>query len=106
MIRMLLMNVSGDLNSRGTKDILAMMVQKDEDPQVIADREGLIQKSDPGAIRAWAQAAIDANPEVVLEYRSGKEALLMFFVGKVMKESKGSANPALTQEILKELLSA
>jgi aspartyl-tRNA(Asn)/glutamyl-tRNA(Gln) amidotransferase subunit B len=103
---LIMMNVSGDLNSRGTKDILAMMVQKDEDPQVIADREGLIQKSDPGAIRAWAQAAIDANPEVVLEYRSGKEALLMFFVGKVMKESKGSANPALTQEILKELLSA
>jgi aspartyl-tRNA(Asn)/glutamyl-tRNA(Gln) amidotransferase subunit B len=104
--KLITMNVQGDLNSRGTKDILAMMVRQDEDPQVIADREGLIQKSDPDALRAWAQAAIDANPEVVLEYRSGKEALLMFFVGKVMKESKGSANPTLVQEILKELLSA
>lgn len=102
--KLITMNVQGDLSSRGTKDILAMMVRQDEDPQVIADREGLIQKSDPEALRAWAQTAIDAHPEVVAEYRSGKEALLMFFVGKVMKESKGSAHPALVQEILKKLL--
>jgi aspartyl-tRNA(Asn)/glutamyl-tRNA(Gln) amidotransferase subunit B len=64
----------------------------------------LIQKNDPEALRAMVQSAIDNNPSVVAEYKSGKEQLLMFFVGQVMKESKGSANPGMVQELLKELL--
>jgi aspartyl-tRNA(Asn)/glutamyl-tRNA(Gln) amidotransferase subunit B len=51
-----------------------------------------------------AQKIIDANPNVVAEYKSGKEQLLMFFVGQMMKETKGSGNPAMIQEVLKELL--
>ena len=50
------------------------------------------------------QRAIDANPTIVATYKSGKENALMSLVGQIMKESKGSANPALVQKILKELL--
>ena len=50
------------------------------------------------------QKVIDANPDKVAEYKSGKEALLMFFVGQIMKETKGSANPAMVQTILKEMM--
>jgi aspartyl-tRNA(Asn)/glutamyl-tRNA(Gln) amidotransferase subunit B len=81
-----------------------MIVNHDEDPEAIATREGLIQQNDEGALRAIAQKHIDANPNVVAEYKAGKEASLMFFVGQIMKETKGSANPGIVQKILKELL--
>lgn len=102
--KLIQMNVDGRLNSRATKDILAMIIKADEDPETIADREGLIQKSDPEAFKAMAQKIIDANPSVADEYKAGKESSLMFFVGQMMKETKGSGNPAMIQEILKELL--
>jgi aspartyl-tRNA(Asn)/glutamyl-tRNA(Gln) amidotransferase subunit B len=102
--KLIKMNVDGKLNSRGTKDILAMIVKSGGDPEEIANREGLIQKNDPEAFKVMAQKIIDANPTVVAEYKSGKEQLLMFFVGQIMKETKGSGNPAMIQEILKELL--
>ena len=102
--KLIQMNVDGKLNSRGVKDILAMIVNHDEDPEAIATREGLIQQNDEGALRAIAQKHIDANPNVVAEYKAGKEASLMFFVGQIMKETKGSANPGIVQKILKELL--
>jgi aspartyl-tRNA(Asn)/glutamyl-tRNA(Gln) amidotransferase subunit B len=102
--KLIQMNADGKLNSRGTKDILAMIVKSDEDPENIANREGLIQKNDPEALKAIALKIVDANPNVVAEYKSGKEQLLMFFVGQIMKETKGSGNPAMIQEILKELL--
>ncbi len=102
--KLIQMNADAKLNSRGTKDILAMILANDSDPEVIANEKGLIQQNDEGALRAVAQKIVDANPSVVSEYKSGKEALLMFFVGQIMKETKGSANPALIQTILKELL--
>jgi aspartyl-tRNA(Asn)/glutamyl-tRNA(Gln) amidotransferase subunit B len=102
--KLIRMNVDGKLNSRATKDILAMIVKSDEDPEEIANREGLIQKNDPEAFKAMAQKIIDANPSVADEYKAGKESSLMFFVGQMMKETKGSGNPAMIQEVLKELL--
>lgn len=95
---------AGELSSRGAKDILARIVLVNEPPRELAKQLGLMQQNDEGALRAIVQKTIDANPSVVAEYKSGKEALLMFFVGQIMKETKGSANPALTQKLLKELL--
>jgi aspartyl-tRNA(Asn)/glutamyl-tRNA(Gln) amidotransferase subunit B len=93
------------ISSRGAKDILAMIVIKDESPMKIAEERGLIQNHDEGALKEMVQKIIDANPEVVATYKSGKENAIMSLVGQVMKESKGSANPSLVQKILKELLS-
>jgi len=102
--KLIQMSADGKLNSRGVKDILGMIVKKDEDPEVIANREGLIQQNDEGALKLLAQKYIDANPNVVAEYKGGKEASLMFFVGQIMKETKGSANPQIIQKILKDML--
>ena len=102
--KLIQMNVDEKLNSRGVKDILAMITENDTDPEIIANEKGLIQQNDEGALRVIAQKAVDANPSVVAEYKAGKDQLLMFFVGQIMKETKGSANPALVQKILKELL--
>ena len=94
----------GKISSRGAKDILAMIVEKDESPMKIAEEKGLLQQSDEGALKGIAQKIIDANPQIVETYKGGKENALMSLVGQIMKETKGSANPTLVQKILKELL--
>lgn len=94
----------GKISSRGAKDILAMIVLKDESPMKIAEEKGLIQNHDEESLKEIVQKVIDANPLVVTTYKGGKENALMSLVGQIMKETKGSANPSLVQKILKELL--
>lgn len=102
--KLISMNAKGDLNSRGVKDILAMICATDADPEVLAKEKGMLQQNDEGALKLVAEKLIAANPNVVAEYKAGKEASLMFFVGQIMKETKGTANPATVQKILRELL--
>lgn len=95
---------SNKVNSRGAKDILAVLVTEGGDPEKIAEEKGLIQQSDEGAIKEIVQNVINANEKVVTDYKSGNENSLKFLMGQVMKESKGSANPQVATKILKELL--
>ena len=92
------------VNSRGAKDILAILCELGGNPEEIAKEKGLIQESNTEAIKELVQKIIDANPKVALDYKAGNENLLKFLMGQVMKESKGSANPAVATEILIELL--
>lgn len=92
------------ISSRGAKDILKMMVEKGGAPADIAEKEGLLQQSDEGALTTIVDQIIADNPKVVADYKGGKENLLQFFVGQGMKASKGSANPALLQELFKKAL--
>ena len=96
--------VQNQISSRAAKDILAVMLERDIIPEQYAEEHGLIQNHDEGALKEMAQRVIDANPTVVATYKGGKENALMSLVGQIMKESKGSANPALVQKVLKELL--
>ena len=96
--------VEGQISSRAAKDILAMIVVDDESPLRIATEKDLIQKNDEGALKEIAQKIIDSNPKNVSDYKGGKENALMGLVGQMMKETKGSANPAIASKILKELL--
>jgi aspartyl-tRNA(Asn)/glutamyl-tRNA(Gln) amidotransferase subunit B len=95
----------GKISSRAAKDILAMIVKEDASPEKIALEHDLLQKNDEGALKEIAQKIIDANPNVVATYKGGKENALMSLVGQIMKETKGSANPAMATQILKDLLS-
>lgn len=92
------------ISSRGAKDILAMIVVKDESPLKIAEEKGLLQTNDEGAIKSIVEKIITENPEPVASYKAGKENAIMSLVGKVIKESKGSANPQMVIEMLKNLL--
>ncbi len=98
------MVTEGKISSRAAKDILAMIVIKDESPMKIATEKDLLQKNDEGALKEIVQKVIDSNPEIVKTYKGGKENALMSLVGQIMKETKGSVNPAMVQKILKELL--
>ena len=70
----------------------------------IVEREGLAQVSDRGAVAAIVDEVLAANPKVVADYKAGKTNVLGFLTGAVMKQSRGKANPALAQELLKEKL--
>lgn len=96
---------SGDLSSRGAKDVLALLLEKGGDPEVLAREGGFIQVSDEGALRAIVQGVLAEHEGPANEYRAGKEASLQFLVGMSMKASKGSGNPAKLKELLIEELS-
>ncbi|HRH24998.1 MAG TPA: Asp-tRNA(Asn)/Glu-tRNA(Gln) amidotransferase subunit GatB [Candidatus Paceibacterota bacterium] len=98
------MIAGGEITSRGAKDILAMIMKEDADPKSIAEKEGLLQQNDEETIRTLAQKIISENQNLVDQYRAGKESIAQAFVGTVMKETKGSANPQVTLKILKEEL--
>jgi aspartyl-tRNA(Asn)/glutamyl-tRNA(Gln) amidotransferase subunit B len=70
----------------------------------IIEKKGLVQITDSGAIEAMIDEVITANPSQLEQYRAGKDKLLGFFVGQVMKASKGKANPAQLNDILKKKL--
>jgi aspartyl-tRNA(Asn)/glutamyl-tRNA(Gln) amidotransferase subunit B len=101
-----LMSLIGEnkLTSRGAKDILEAIAKKDRDPLSIAEKEGLLQKNDPEALRSIAKKIIIEQEKIVADYKGGKEAALQALVGFMMKETKGSANPAVALEVLKEEL--
>lgn len=101
---LMLLASTGEVSSRGAKDILAMIVKEDASPRALAEQYGLIQKNDEGALKEMAEKIIAANEKAVADYKGGKLANLQFLVGQMMKESKGSANPGLAAKIFKELL--
>ncbi len=94
------------ISGKGAKEILDKLMEDGEaDIDVLIDSLGLKQVSDTGAIEALCDAIIAANGEKVAEYRSGKDKLFGFFVGQVMKASKG-ANPKVVNDILQSKLNA
>ena len=94
----------GTISVRIAKQVFETMFQSGEDAGVIVEREGLIQVSDTSEIEAMVDAIIDGNPDKVAEIQGGKDKLVGWFVGQVMKASQGKANPQLVNQLLKEKL--
>lgn len=89
------------ISGKAAKEVLDYLMEKDEDIDDIIDILGLKQVSDTGAIEAMCDEIIAGNPDKVEQYKGGKDKLFGFFVGQVMKASKGSANPQAVNEVLK-----
>jgi aspartyl-tRNA(Asn)/glutamyl-tRNA(Gln) amidotransferase subunit B len=94
----------GTISGKAAKEVLDYLMENDTSVDESIDKLGLKQVSDDGAIIEIIEAIINANTDKVTEYKSGKEKLFGFFVGQVMKESKGTANPAKVNQLLKEKL--
>jgi len=92
------------ISGKIAKTVFQKMVGTGDDARTIVDREGLVQVTDEGAIVEVVDRVIAANADKAAEYRSGKDKLFGFFVGQVMKESQGKANPASVNRLLKERL--
>ena len=89
------------ISGKQGKDVLVEMFKTGKPAQTIIEERGLVQVSDTGEIDALIDDVIAANPDQVANYRSGKEALLGFFVGQVIKASRGKANPKVVNERLR-----
>jgi aspartyl-tRNA(Asn)/glutamyl-tRNA(Gln) amidotransferase subunit B len=95
----------GTISGKIAKKIFQFMVESNSDPETLVKEKNLIQISDSSEIENLVNKILSANPDQVDHYRSGKEKVFGFFVGEVMKESKGKANPKLVNEILRKVLS-
>jgi aspartyl-tRNA(Asn)/glutamyl-tRNA(Gln) amidotransferase subunit B len=90
----------GTISGKIAKTVFDEMYKTGKEPAVIVQEKGLVQVSDTGAIEAMVDEVLQKNPGQVEEYRGGKQTLFGFFVGQVMKASKGKANPAVVNELL------
>ena len=95
---------NGTISGKIAKSIFEDMINGDIDPQVIVEEKGLKQQSDPKALEVLIEKIINENRDKAIEYKQGKEKLFGFFVGQVMKNSGGKANPQMVNEILKAKL--
>ena len=95
---------SGELSSKMLKQLFDRCFELSEDFPVVYEREKPQQISDPAAIEKMIDEIIAANPRQVEQYRGGKKTVAAFFVGQVMKLSKGQANPALLNELVTKKL--
>ena len=94
----------GSVNSSVAKEVFLHMFTDNVDPEAYVEEHGLKTVNDAGALEAVVKKVLENNPKVVEEYRGGKEKVLGFLVGQVMKEMKGKANPAMAGELLKKLM--
>ena len=92
------------ISGKAAKEVLDRLMEENLDVDGVIDALGLKQVSDTGAIEAMCDEIISANPDKVEQYKGGKDKLFGFFVGQVMKASKGSANPQAVNEALKAKL--
>jgi aspartyl-tRNA(Asn)/glutamyl-tRNA(Gln) amidotransferase subunit B len=94
----------GKISGKQGKDVLIEMFATGKGAETVVRERGLEQVSDAGEIAGMVAEVIAASPQQLAQYRAGKETLFGFFVGQVMKRSKGTANPQLVNEVLREQL--
>ena len=94
----------GDVSGRAAKDVLAVLAEEGGDPDAVIEARGLGRVSDVSTLQPLVARLVAANPTQAQGYRDGKTGLMGFFVGQVMKETNGAADPEVTQDLLREAL--
>jgi aspartyl-tRNA(Asn)/glutamyl-tRNA(Gln) amidotransferase subunit B len=96
---------SGEINAASGKKVFVRMFETGKPAAEIIAAEGFSQVSDTGEIERWCREVIEKNPDNLAKYRAGNEGVFKFFVGQVMRTSRGQANPQTVNDTLKRLLS-
>jgi aspartyl-tRNA(Asn)/glutamyl-tRNA(Gln) amidotransferase subunit B len=104
LARLLKLIDDGTISGKIAKTVFDEMAKSGKPPRKIVEEKGLVQISDTRAIEDIIEKILSGNPTEVEAYRNGKTKLLGFFVGQVMKETRGKANPKVVNEILKRYL--
>ncbi len=94
----------GAVSTQAAKRVFAVLAERGGDPRAVAESLGLVQVADMGALARWVDEVLAARPAEVARYQGGEVKLLAFFVGQVMKTSKGKADPKLVPDLLKQRL--
>lgn len=92
------------ISGSGAKQVFEEVFTTGKDPRAVVEEKGLAQVSDESALEEEAKKVLEAHPDEVNQYKDGKEKVLGFFVGQVMKATRGKANPRVVNEILRRLL--
>lgn len=92
------------INGKTAKEVFALMAESGDNPEKIVEEKGLVQVTDSDAIEAVIDEVLASAPDNVAAYKNGKQGLFGWFVGQVMKASKGKANPGIVNKLLKEKL--
>jgi Asp-tRNA(Asn)/Glu-tRNA(Gln) amidotransferase B subunit len=98
------MVASGVLSNQAAKRVFAELTSTTEQPEDVAERLGLLLVSDAGEISAWIDSVLESRSAEVARFRNGETRLMGFFIGKVMQESGGKADPKRVKEILSDKL--
>jgi aspartyl-tRNA(Asn)/glutamyl-tRNA(Gln) amidotransferase subunit B len=94
----------GTISGKIAKTVFEKMVESGDDPAAIVEKEGLVQESDEGKLGTLIDEVMAANEDKVEQFRGGKDKVLGFFVGQVMKQTGGKANPQVVNKLLREKL--
>ncbi len=94
----------GSISAKSGKDILPELLATGDDPEALVKAKGLVQISDTSALEADVDAVLAENPKELADFRAGKTKLMGFFVGQIMRRTKGQANPAVVNQLLAEKL--
>ncbi len=94
----------GEISDKIGKKVLEQVFEKGGSPSQIVAEQGLAQVSDAGELQKIVEKVLEQNPAEVEKYRSGKKKVFGFFVGQVMRETRGKANPKTVNELLRKLL--
>ena len=104
LAKLITLTDSKAINSSVAKEVFEEIFKNDVDPEVYVEEKGLKTVNDEGALRKTVEEVIANNPQSVEDYRNGKEKAIGFLVGQTMKAMKGKADPAMVNQLLKELL--
>lgn len=94
----------GTISSKIAKDIFKELVENGGDPETVVEEKGLVQISDEGELRGIVAEVVTSNPKVIEDYKSGNKKAVGFFVGQIMKATKGKANPQMVNQLIAEEL--
>jgi aspartyl-tRNA(Asn)/glutamyl-tRNA(Gln) amidotransferase subunit B len=94
----------GTISTKIAKEVFDEMLQSGQYPDSIVEKKGLRQVSDESEIGKVVEEVLESNPEEVRKYVGGKEKLFGFFVGEIMKKTRGKANPKVLNELLRQKL--
>lgn len=94
----------GVISGKIAKQIFPALFKEGRDPEAYVKEQGLVQISDTSALEGAVDEVLAANPDEVEAYKGGKKKLIGFFVGQIMKKTKGQANPGLVNELLRKKL--
>jgi aspartyl-tRNA(Asn)/glutamyl-tRNA(Gln) amidotransferase subunit B len=102
--RLLKLIETNKINAGAAKTVFEIMVDTSKDPETIVKEKGLEQVSDQSELEALVARIIEENPEEVAAYRDGKTKLFSFFMGQIMKATRGKADPKIVGQLFKKLL--
>ncbi len=104
LARLLALVEEGTISGKIAKNVFMDMIASGKDPDIIVKEKGLVQISDTGSLEALAREILAANPKEVADFKAGKTKVMGFFVGEMMKKTKGQANPKVVNQLLGRLL--